>query len=75
MMINQPAEMHMPSIGQAKFLDKLAKAFEFFELKRSENAIKHYGISSWNCFRMKPNEEMFYLSLEAVKSLAKKIGG
>jgi hypothetical protein len=24
---------------------------------------------------MKPNEEMFYLALETVKSLAKKVGG
>ena len=46
-----------------QFFDRLAKAFEFYESKRSENDIKFYGMASWLCFRAKPDEEKIHLNL------------
>ena len=46
-----------------QFLDKLAKAFEFYESKRIDGDIQYYGMATWLCFRAKPEEDKIYLSL------------
>ena len=56
-------------------MDRLAKAFEFLELKVQEGVIKHYGMATWVCFRALPTEEGLYLSLQEVVELAKRVGG
>jgi len=46
-----------------KFYDKLAKAFEFYESKRSTKEINYYGMATWLSFRAKPDEDKIYLNL------------
>ena len=45
------------------FMDKLARAFEFYEEKRASGDIQFYGMATWNCFRAKYDEEGIYLRL------------
>jgi len=46
----------MPILGEDKFYDRLAKAFELLEKKVAENKIKQYGLATWVGFRAKPEE-------------------
>mmetsp|Transcript_16556 Transcript_16556/g.28162 ORF Transcript_16556/g.28162 Transcript_16556/m.28162 type:complete len:326 (+) Transcript_16556:177-1154(+) len=57
------------------FMDKLARAFEFYEGKRDSGDIQYYGMATWLCFRAKEEEEKIYLNLQKVVELAEKIGG
>ncbi len=49
--------------GGQKYMDKLAKAFEFYESKRTSGDIQYYGMATWLCFRAKLEEEGIYLNL------------
>ena len=44
-------------------MDKLARAFEFYEEKRESGDIQFYGMATLNCFRAKYDEEGTYLRL------------
>jgi hypothetical protein len=37
--------------------------------------LKNYGLATYSCFRVKPQEEKLHLSIEKVVRLAEKIGG
>jgi aryl-alcohol dehydrogenase-like predicted oxidoreductase len=50
--LNNLAEAQLEQLGKIQFEDKLAKAFETLEQARSEGKIKHYGLSSWQSFRV-----------------------
>ena len=65
----------MPVLGEQKYYDKLAFAFEFLEKKIQEGKIKNYGLATWIGFRAKLEEENIYLSLPKVVDIAKKVGG
>lgn len=56
-------------------MDRLAKSFEFYEHQRSLNKLQFYGLSTWLCFRAKPDEEKIHLSLQKVVELAQQVGG
>jgi len=56
------------------FMQKLKASFEFYEKKKQEGIIKFYGMATWECFRLPPDNTQF-LSLEEVLSLAKQVGG
>jgi len=58
-----------------EYFDKLAKAFEFYEKKRSEGALQYYGMSTWLSFRAKSDEEKIYLSLQKCVELAESVAG
>ena len=57
-----------------EFTQMLAKVFEIYEKYRSNNKIRYYGMATWTCFRVLPDNKE-YLSLEEVVRLAEKIGG
>lgn len=56
-------------------MDKLARAFEFYESKRTSGDIQFYGMATWLCFRAKTDEEGIYLNLQKCVELAESIGG
>jgi hypothetical protein len=56
-------------------LDRLSKAFEFYESKRQEQVLQYYGMATWLCFRAKPEEDKIYLPLQKAVEVAEKIGG
>ena len=61
-------------LGKQDFDNKLAKAFESLERARSEGKIKHYGLSSWQAFRV-AEDHPAHLSLHSVMRIAEKVGG
>ena len=52
----------------------LSKVFEVYEKYRSIGKIRYYGMATWTCFRVQPDNKE-YLSLEEVVTLAEKVGG
>jgi aryl-alcohol dehydrogenase-like predicted oxidoreductase len=73
--LHNAAESQMPEVGRQEFMRRLQLAFEFYEKARADGRIRYYGLATWNCFRVEPEENGEYLSLEEVANLAKTIGG
>ena len=61
-------------VSREEFIQMLANVFEIYEKYRSNNKIRYYGMATWTCFRVMPDNKE-YLSLEEVVELAEKIGG
>ncbi len=72
--LHNAAESHLEHLSQNEFFEKLENIFRFFERLRERNRIKYYGLATWDCFRVLPNNPL-YLSLEKVVQLAKNVGG
>lgn len=73
--LHNPAEAQLPTLGKPKFMQKLAKAFEFCQSAVVANKAKNYGIASWKCFRTPASDTAFHLSLAEVVELAEKVAG
>jgi aryl-alcohol dehydrogenase-like predicted oxidoreductase len=61
-------------VGREQFMEMLSKVFEVYEKYRTNKKIRYYGMATWTCFRVPPNNRE-YLSLEEVVNLAEKVGG
>lgn len=73
--LHNAAESQLPEVGREEFMRRLRLAFEFYEKARAEGRIRYYGMATWNCFRVEPEESGEYLSLQEVVALATSIGG
>ena len=74
MYLHNAVEGQVQDIGMEQFMKNLKEVFEFYEQKRKEGKIRYYGMATWNCFRVPP-DNMEYLNIFDVKSLAKEVGG
>ena len=74
MYLHNGIEGQIKDISKEKFLENLRLVFELYEEKRKEGKIKFYGMATWECFRVAPDNPQ-YLSLEDVVNMAKEIGG
>ena len=74
MYLHNGIEGQIKDISKEKFLENLKLVFEFYEQKRKEGKIKFYGMATWECFRVTPDNPQ-YLSLEETVKMAKDIGG
>ena len=72
--IHNAFESWYEDISREEFMHMLSKVFEVYEEYRSRNKIKHYGMATWTCFRVHPNNRE-YLSLEETVKVAEKVGG
>jgi aryl-alcohol dehydrogenase-like predicted oxidoreductase len=75
MYLHNAAESQMPKVGRVEFMNRLRLAFEVYEKARQDGRIRYYGMATWNCFRVEPEESGEYLSLEDVVTLAETVGG
>jgi len=73
--LHNAAESQLPEIGREAFMHRLRHAFEFYEKARAEGRIRYYGMATWNCFRVEPEESGEYLGLQDVVRLAEAVGG
>ncbi len=73
--LHNAAESQIPQVGRVEFMHRLQRAFEFYETARAEGRIRFYGMATWNCFRIEPEADNEYLSLESVVRLAEAVGG
>lgn len=74
MYLHNGIEGQIKDVSKEKFLENLKSVFELYEQKRDEGKIKFYGMATWECFRV-TSDNLQYLSLEDMISMAKKIGG
>jgi aryl-alcohol dehydrogenase-like predicted oxidoreductase len=72
--VHNAFESWYEDVSREEFIQMLAKVFEVYEKYRSNNKIRYYGMATWTCFRVPPDNKE-YLSLEEVVRLAEKIGG
>jgi aryl-alcohol dehydrogenase-like predicted oxidoreductase len=72
--IHNAFESWYEDISREEFMQMLSKVFEIYEEYRSRNKIKYYGMATWTCFRVHPNNRE-YLSLEETVKVAEKVGG
>ena len=64
-------QTHLP---REQFLKNLKNVFEFYEKKRKEGKIRFYGMATWECFRVTPENPLF-LQLTEVMDIATQVGG
>jgi aryl-alcohol dehydrogenase-like predicted oxidoreductase len=74
MYIHNAFESWYEDVERQEFMQMLSKVFEVYEEYRSKNKIKYYGMATWTCFRVHPNNRE-YLSLEETVKVAEEVGG
>jgi aryl-alcohol dehydrogenase-like predicted oxidoreductase len=74
MYIHNAAEGQLQDISKEEFAKKLKDVFEFYETQRKNDAIRYYGMATWECFRVVPNHPQ-YLSIFEMAKIAKEVGG
>jgi len=72
--LHNAVEGQIKDISKEQFLENLKSVFELYEEKRREGKIKFFGMATWDCFRVPP-ENPQYLSLQDTVELAKRVGG
>ena len=72
--IHNAFESWNQDIRREQFMQMLAKVFETYEEYRARKKIRYYGMATWTCFRVKPDNRE-YISLEEVFKLAEKAAG
>ena len=72
--VHNAFESWYQDVNKEEFMQMLAKVFEVYEKYRLRNKIRYYGMATWTCFRVPPDNKE-YLSLEEIVKLAEKVGG
>jgi aryl-alcohol dehydrogenase-like predicted oxidoreductase len=72
--IHNAFESWYEDISREEFMQMLSKVFQVYEEYRSRNKIRYYGMATWTCFRVHPNNRE-YLSLEETANVAENVGG
>jgi aryl-alcohol dehydrogenase-like predicted oxidoreductase len=72
--IHNAFESWHQDVGRDEFMSMLGKAFETYENYREAGKIQFYGMATWTCFRVPPNDSQ-YLSLEECVGIAQRTGG
>jgi aryl-alcohol dehydrogenase-like predicted oxidoreductase len=67
-------ESQLGRVSGPEFYARLKRAFERLEQNRSEGKLKHYGVATWNGFRV-PVESGRHHSLVRMIELAREVGG
>lgn len=74
MYLHNAVEGQIKDITKEQFIKNLRTVFEFYESKKKEGKIRFYGMATWECFRVQPDNPNF-LELSEVMSLVKEVGG
>jgi len=72
--IHNAFESWNQDVSRQQFMEMLAKAFEVYEKYRKQDKVRYYGMATWTCFRVPPDNRE-YLSLEQAVSVAESVGG
>ena len=67
-------ESQLQYVSEREFYHRLKLAFERLEENRREGKLAHYGVATWNGFRMPPNSGQHH-SLVRMVELAGEVGG
>lgn len=72
--IHNAFESWNQDVSMQQFTEMLAKAFEVYERHRVQNKIRYYGMATWTCFRVTPDNHE-YFPLERAVKVAESVGG
>lgn len=72
--LHNAAEGQLQDITREEFMKRLRDVFDFYERQRKDGKIRYYGMATWECFRVPP-ENPQHLSIFEVAAVAKKVGG
>jgi aryl-alcohol dehydrogenase-like predicted oxidoreductase len=72
--LHNAAEAQLEEVEAAEFHRRLAAAFTELERRRSEGALRFYGLATWDALRVPPDHPA-YVPLESLVALAREIGG
>lgn len=67
-------ESQLQHVSEQEFYARLKRAFERLEENRREGKLAHYGVATWNGFRMPLNSGQHH-SLSRMVDLARELGG
>ena len=67
-------ESQLQYVSEQEFYHRLQLAFEHLEENRRQGKLAHYGVATWNGFRMPPNSGGHH-SLTRMVELAREVGG
>ena len=67
-------ESQLPHVSEEEFYARLQRAFERLEENRKQGKLAHYGVATWNGFRMPPDSGQHH-SLTRMVELAREVGG
>ena len=67
-------ESQLPHVSEQEFYARLKRAFERLEENRRQGKLVHYGVATWNGFRMSPNSGQHH-SLTRMVELAREVAG
>lgn len=67
-------ESQLPHVSEEEFYVRLKRAFERLEENRRQGKLAHYGVATWNGFRMPPDSGQHH-SLARMVDLARQVGG
>jgi len=67
-------ESQLQYVSEREFYHRLKLAFERLEENRRQGKLAHYGVATWNGFRMPPNSGQHH-SLVRMVELAREVGG
>ena len=67
-------ESQLPHVSEEEFYARLKRAFERLEENRKQGKLAHYGVATWNGFRMPPNSGQHH-SLTRMVELAREVAG
>ena len=74
MYLHNAVEGQYQDMPKDVLLEKIAKAIRWFESQRRSGRIQYYGLATWECFRVSPDNPQ-YLSLEWALDTAREAGG
>ncbi|HEX5602389.1 MAG TPA: aldo/keto reductase [Pyrinomonadaceae bacterium] len=67
-------ESQLPHVSEQEFYARLKRAFERLEENRKQGKLVHYGVATWNGFRMPPDSGQYH-SLTRMVELAREVAG
>jgi len=67
-------ESQLPHVSEQELYARLKRAFERLEENRRQGKLGHYGVATWNGFRMPPNSGQHH-SLTRMVDLAREVAG
>jgi aryl-alcohol dehydrogenase-like predicted oxidoreductase len=70
--LHNAAEEQLPDVGRDRFMQMLKEAFEFYEARRREGLIRYYGMATWDCLRVEPDNPL-YMNIKDIIDIAESV--
>ncbi len=72
--LHNAADVQLVAVGHDEFMRRLRAAFDALEAERAAGRIVAYGLATWDCLRVPPDDPR-HLDLQAVVDMAAEAGG